>query len=75
MELLAVQVVKIEESLQAVNHQNGCLRADLRELQRERDVFKQDVTVLRKQLQNVSDKVRSSSMFIGTFGGVRSFDL
>lgn len=47
----------MEESLQAVNHHNGCLKADLRDLQHERDFFKQDVMALRKQLQNVSDKV------------------
>ncbi|CAG13225.1 unnamed protein product [Tetraodon nigroviridis] len=49
-------VVKIEESLQAVTHQNGCLKADLHDLQHERDLLKHDVTVLRKQLQNLSDK-------------------
>uniref|UniRef100_H3DPT5 Ninein n=1 Tax=Tetraodon nigroviridis TaxID=99883 RepID=H3DPT5_TETNG len=55
-------VVKIEESLQAVTHQNGCLKADLHDLQHERDLLKHDVTVLRKQLQNLSDKVRSSGI-------------
>lgn len=54
------QVLKIEESLQVVNHQNGCLRSDLLDLQHERDFLKHDVTVLRKQLQNVGEKVRSS---------------
>lgn len=55
-------MVKIEESLQAVTHQNGCLKADLHDLQHERDLLKHDVTVLRKQLQNLSDKVRSSGI-------------
>lgn len=62
MEPLPVQMVKIEESLQAVNHQNGRLKADLRDLQHERDVFKHDVTALRKQLQNLSDKVPCSGI-------------
>lgn len=48
---------KIEESLQDVNHRNGCLKSDLLDLQHERDFLKHDVTVLRKQLQNMSEKV------------------
>lgn len=78
MELLPVQVVKIEESLQAVNQQNGCLKADLRDLQHERDFFQHDGTVLRKQLQNVSDKVRRSGIPVfssAPLGGVSRFDL
>lgn len=72
MELLPVQVLKIEESLQAVNLQNGCLKADLRDLQHERDFFKHDVATLRKQLQNVGDKVRRSGVFVGRLRRRRS---
>lgn len=53
-----LQVVKIEESLEDVTHQNGCLRSDLLDAQHERDFLKHEVTVLRKQLQNVNEKVR-----------------
>lgn len=60
-----LQVVKIEESLEDVTHQNGCLRSDLLDVQHERDFLKHDVTVLRKQLQNVNEKVRRShSVFL-----------
>lgn len=52
-----LQVVKIEESLEDATHQNGCLRLDLLDLQHERDLLKHEVTVLRKQLQNVNEKV------------------
>ncbi|XP_029685020.1 ninein isoform X1 [Takifugu rubripes] len=52
------RVVKIEESLEDVTHQNGCLRSELLDVQRERDFLKHDITVLRKQLQNVNEKNR-----------------
>lgn len=52
-----LQVVIIEESLEDVTRQNGCLRSDLLDVQHERDFLKRDVTVLRKQLQNVNEKV------------------
>lgn len=55
-----LQVVKIEESLEDVTHQNGYLRSDLRDVQHERDFLKHDVTVLRKQLQNMNEKVRGA---------------
>lgn len=50
-------MVTIEESLEDVTRQNGCLRSDLLDVQHERDFLKRDVTVLRKQLQNVNEKV------------------
>lgn len=78
MELLLVQVVKIEDSLQGVSLQNGCLKAELRDLQHERDFFMHDVAALRKQLQNVNDKVGRSSIPVfssAPSGGVGQFDL
>lgn len=56
-ETFPLQVVKIEESLEDVTHQNDCLRSDLLDVQHERDFLKHDVTVLRKQLQNMNEKV------------------
>lgn len=64
--VFVVQVVKIEDSLHAVTHQNGRLKAELRDLQRERDFFKHDVAALTKQLQNAGDKVGRSPYFSRT---------
>lgn len=61
---------KIEDSLHAVTHQNSRLKAELRDLQHERDFFKHDVVALIKQLQNVGDKVgrsRIPATFTSTF--------
>lgn len=56
--LSPLQVKTLDETLQLVNHQSVCLKADLTELQQERDSLRHDVAVLKKQLQNVNDKVR-----------------
>lgn len=59
--LSPLQVKTLDETLQLVNHQSICLKADLSELQQERDSLRHDVAVLKKQLQNVNDKVRKSN--------------
>lgn len=56
--LALLQVKSLDETLRAVNHQSACLQSDLQDLQQERDSLKHDVSVLKKQLQNVNEKVR-----------------
>lgn len=58
MHMLAAQQVRsLDETLQAVNRQSSCLQSDLEDLEQERDSLKQYVSLLKKQLQNVTDKV------------------
>lgn len=57
-----LQVKSLDETLQAVNRQSACLQSDLQDLQQERDSLKHDVSVLKKQLQNVNEKVRRRSI-------------
>lgn len=54
---LPLQVRSLDETLQAVNRQSSCLQSDLEDLEQERDSLKHYVTLLKKQLQNVTDKV------------------
>uniref|UniRef100_A0A3Q2Z5Y0 Ninein (GSK3B interacting protein) n=1 Tax=Hippocampus comes TaxID=109280 RepID=A0A3Q2Z5Y0_HIPCM len=50
------RVKSMDDTLQALSHQKACLRSDLRIMQQDRDSLRQEVAVLRKQLQNASDK-------------------
>ncbi|XP_051942593.1 ninein isoform X3 [Hippocampus zosterae] len=50
------RVKSMDDTLQALNHQKARLRSDLRVVQQDRDSLRQEVAVLRKHLQNASDK-------------------
>lgn len=57
MRVAALQVRSLDETLKAVNRQSSCLQSDLEDLEQERDSLKHYVSLLKKQLQNVTDKV------------------
>ncbi|XP_061699449.1 ninein [Syngnathoides biaculeatus] len=50
------KVKNMDETLHAFSHQRACLRSELRSTQQDRDSLRQDVAMLRRQLQNVTDK-------------------
>ncbi|XP_061552628.1 ninein isoform X2 [Phycodurus eques] len=50
------KVKNMDDTLHAFSHQRACLRSDLRSTQQDRDSLRQEVAMLHKQLQNVTDE-------------------